>query len=988
MSEKITLIELDVSVEALLKNGAKAQAELEKLKAEANLLKKSIKDGGETTKVYADKLLVLESQGKRNTQQYRNLKKDSDDFTKSQEQNRQKLELVNNALTSQKKVHQANQRAITDFNKIAKEELGIITETDGSINQLNRALENNKKVYRNLTEEQRENEAIGGKLLETISEQDKKYKDLQTSIGTTQVHVGDYKEQIKLALQESSNFSQQMDGQISQIPIVGGVLSKLIKITRAYAAAKYASAMATNTGSKALKLFRISLIATGIGAFIVILGSLIAYFSSTQKGIDAVNKVLTPLKEVFQSLKGVLQEVGSSLADTFSNPKKAMNDLYKFVKNNLINRFTAFAVILDGITSLDFKKVANGVLQAGTGVENVIDKTQNAGKKTKEFFEEALKRGAEIEKLQQELTKGEADYIVNLALAKKEFKEQNKIAEDQTKGIKVREEAAKKSIEKLKAINKLEDDRLSTEIELLELKQIANDTSDEDILALAKLKAQRIESRERQLEAETTQQNKLNGIRKEVASKELATKKEAAAKAIEYNKKITDAAIKESKDLLNIFIAEQGVKAKTLKQELVIAEEVSTKKKEILKAELKADKISRLEYNLAIIELDNDLVSKRAEIAVDQATRELQAFKDNHQSKLDANTFFNEELLKQEELRLDAIAQKELKYHQKRLEQGVINQTEYNDAIKEVDETHRIAKEEAQTLRKEAQAEADVINLENQRILDEEKFNTDFEIQTERLRIAYEAEKEAAKKNGADTTLITKKYTNAKSKIEDAARETKLNSDGAAFGQVAEFLGKETSLGKSAGLAQAGINIELGVTKALASKGFAGIIEGALIAAKGAVSVKKIMTTPTKFEKGGSFMIGGKPHSLGGTKFRGDDGTEFEAQKNERMFILNTEASAALGPLLSDINQQYGGVALSNQSTYLQSGGEVLRSASTQNIKVDTGKGINYGLLSGMIGEKMNEAVRQLPHPIVAVEDINTGQGNYAEVVDGANLRA
>ncbi|WP_233901343.1 coiled-coil domain-containing protein [Tenacibaculum piscium] len=986
MSEKITLIELDVSVEALLKNGAKAQAELEKLKAEANLLKKTIKDGGETTKAYTDELASLENQGKKNTQQYRDLEKTSSNFSKSQEENRQKLELVNNAITNQKKEHRANQRAITDFNKIAKEELGIITETDGSINQLNRALENNKKVYRNLTEEQRENEAIGGKLLETISEQDKKYKDLQTSIGTTQVHVGGYKEQIKLALQESSNFSQQMDGQISQIPIVGGVLSKLIKVTRAYAAAKYASAMATNTGSKALKLFRISLIATGIGAFIVILGSLIAYFSSTQKGIDAVNKVLTPLKEVFQSLKGVLQEVGSSLADTFSNPKKAMNDLYKFVKNNLINRFTAFAVILDGITSLDFKKVANGVLQAGTGVENVIDKTQNAGKKTKEFFEEALKRGAEIERLQQKLTKGEADYTVNLALAKKEFKDLNKTAEDQTKSTKEREEAAKKSIEKLKAINKLEDDRISLEIELLELKYKANDTSDEELLALAKLKAQRIDSRKNQLEAETTQQNKLNGIRKESASKELATKKEALAKAIEYRKKITNAAIKESKDLLNIFIAEQGTKAKTLKEELVVAEEVSTKKKEILKAELKAGKISRLEYNLAITELDNDLVSKRAGIAIDQATRELKIFKDNHQSKLDANTFFNDELLNQEELRLDAIAQKELKYHQKRLEQGVINQTEYNDAIKEVDETHRIAKEEAQTLRKEAQTEADVINLENQRILDEEKFNTDFEIQTERLRIAYEAEKEAAKKNGADTTLITKKYTNAKSKIEDAARETKLNSDGAAFGQVADFLGKETSLGKSAGLAQAGINIQIGVTKALASKGFAGIVTGAIIAAKGAISVGKIMSTPTKFEKGGSFTIGGKRHHSGGTKFVGDDGTAFEAEKDERMFILNREASAALGPLLSDINQQHGGVALSNQSTYLQSGGEVLRSASAQNIKVDTGKGINYDLLA----MKISEANMQLPRPIVqvAVEDINTGQGNYAEVVDGANLRA
>jgi hypothetical protein len=45
---------------------------------------------------------------------------------------------------------------------------------------------------------------------------------------------------------------------------------------------------------------------------------------------------------------------------------------------------------------------------------------------------------------------------------------------------------------------------------------------------------------------------------------------------------------------------------------------------------------------------------------------------------------------------------------------------------------------------------ADIINLENQRILDEENYTTD--LQTERERIRYEAEP-AANKTGADTNL-------------------------------------------------------------------------------------------------------------------------------------------------------------------------------------------------------------------------------------------
>jgi hypothetical protein len=52
------------------------------------------------------------------------------------------------------------------------------------------------------------------------------------------------------------------------------------------------------------------------------------------------------------------------------------------------------------------------------------------------------------------------------------------------------------------------------------------------------------------------------------------------------------------------------------------------------------------------------------------------------------------------------------------------------------------------SVRDEAKKGAD-INLENQRILDEENYTTDL-IQTERERIRYEAELAAANKSGAD----------------------------------------------------------------------------------------------------------------------------------------------------------------------------------------------------------------------------------------------
>jgi hydrogenase maturation factor HypF (carbamoyltransferase family) len=91
---------------------------------------------------------------------------------------------------------------------------------------------------------------------------------------------------------------------------------------------------------------------------------------------------------------------------------------------------------------------------------------------------------------------------------------------------------------------------------------------------------------------------------------------------------------------------------------------------------------------------------------------------------------------------------------------------------------------------------ADIINLENQRILDEENYTTDYALQTERERIRYEAELAAANKSGADTTLITAKHALAKEKIEENLQASKVAALGASLGIVSDILGRNQQLVK------------------------------------------------------------------------------------------------------------------------------------------------------------------------------------------------
>jgi hypothetical protein len=133
------------------------------------------------------------------------------------------------------------------------------------------------------------------------------------------------------------------------------------------------------------------------------------------------------------------------------------------------------------------------------------------------------------------------------------------------------------------------------------------------------------------------------------------------------------------------------------------------------------------------------------------------------------------------------------------------------------------------------QKKADIINLENQRILDEENYTTDYALQTERERIRYEAELAAANKSGADTTLITAKHALAKEKIEENLQASKVAALGASLGIVSDILGKSAA-GKAAA-AQAVINTYQGITAGIKLGIHIPAVAAATVAGFGAVKL-------------------------------------------------------------------------------------------------------------------------------------------------------
>src|SRR5690606_37554296 len=413
-------------------------------------------------------------------------------------------------------------------------------------NQLDIADENNADSLAELNAALDKNNAFIKENVSAYEQQKIGIGDYQTAIenalgGTKLFGVGI--NDVKNTFQNFSPILKTIQGELTSIKTS---FQTATQSTQGFSTAQKAMAVTTAATSGALKLLRVALIATGIGAIVVVLGSLIAFLASTQKGIDLVTSVTRPLSAVFGTLVGILQEVGEFLVEAFSNPQKTIKEVYDFVKNNVIAQFKALAKILEGIFTMDFGLLKEGFSDLADNATKNINLIAGAAGKIGDRLAEAYARGQEVDRLMKQLAKSEADFITNQAQLKENLKQQNLIAEDQTKTLAEREAAAKRSIEIAKEVNNLQRERLEIERDILELNTQNNDTSDAEKAEIAKKIAEINEANAQMLEIETTQQNKLNSIRKE-----------AAAKALEAVKAQQDAAIKANEEALNLFIAEQ-----------------------------------------------------------------------------------------------------------------------------------------------------------------------------------------------------------------------------------------------------------------------------------------------------------------------------------------------------------------------------------------------------------------------------------------------
>lgn len=291
--------------------------------------------------------------------------------------------------------------------------------------------------------------------------------------------------------------------------------------------------------ARTVNILKGALLASGIGLFVVALGSLVAFLTKSQKGMDLMSRKLASLGAVADQVIDVFSDLGGSIVESFDQGT-ALEDFVNLLKNQVVNRITAIGGLFKELGSIisntwegnfdgvkeDFAEIALLTAQFVTGIEGAdIAEFANG-------VSEAASAADILEGKFQSIARSARELEVRTAQSRAEIKRLNKDAEDVTLTFEERGKAAAAAYAIEQSLVSQRIDNQEELVNAIKEQNALSNSTDADLqkqydaeIELANLKAE-------SLEQQTTIQNKLNAIRSsEVA--DLKKQAEAIQKGVE-----------------------------------------------------------------------------------------------------------------------------------------------------------------------------------------------------------------------------------------------------------------------------------------------------------------------------------------------------------------------------------------------------------------------------------------------------------------------
>jgi hypothetical protein len=702
-------------------------------------------------------------------------------------------------------------------------------------------------------------------LTKKINDNDKALKELGTDMQKNKANIGNYTESIVEASKQTKGFTEHMgdfsknvSSQSKSMGILGsgvsGVISKGKEMVSGFG----------EIGAKGVSTFKTlntAVASTGIGLLVVLISSLVAWFTKSTEGSIKMKQATAAVGAVIDVIVGALVKLGSIIVDVFTKPKELIKSVGQFLQDQIFNRIESFSKmggaiveIFSGNMKKGFADLGKGFLQAVTGVEDVIGKVEAMGDAAKAAFakaSEAAHAAIAISDDERKLAKEKRESLINEAKIQNEINKQRDIAIDKENTKKERTDALKKALEgenelaaeKLRIAEKefkLIDDKVK--LTKLSNKKVTADQKDE----LAQAEANLINVENERLTRQFKMKAKLSALTIQIDAEERSMGDKTAALKMAlmndgYNKQL---------DLLD----------KEKKEKQRQADEVNSFYKKTVVS--KKDIDTWYNSNKAKLTAEESIANMDNEIAI---------YKEKNKTLLDGTKALNEEILNEEEKRLNDSYELDTKSLDAKLKAGQLTQAQYDLAIIQANNAkNESIKQNNQALydyensQKLAQIEADMI-LNSDNILYE------FEANEAALYEQYLQERGAAVARGEDVTNIDRIYSKQRTDIAKLEADAKMALAEGFAGNLKTIFGEETAIGKAAAIAETTINTYRGATAAYASLAAIpvvgvplGIAAAGAAIATGLANVKKIMAVKTPGGGGGGGSMPSGSTSGGG----------------------------------------------------------------------------------------------------------------------------
>ena len=443
-----------------------------------------------------------------------------------------------------------------------------------------------RKVVQDLNVEDEEQLKIIRQLNATIDDNNNMIKRNSDEMTQQKMTIGDYKEQVKLAIVELKNSGLNMNS----VGIVAKGFAK--NLGKDFSAAWATASSGGQVFIGVLKLVRTALLATGIGAVVAALAALAAMFTRTQKGVELFGKAWASVTAGFDVLLDRAAMLGDVMVKIFQGDFKGAADTARKAVEGIGEELEAETKrawkLKDALNQLEKQEVMLSMRRAASKAEieqlkkDSEDATKSLGERMKaaqkayeleqkdlEQQKELAERriantlgfvemNDEVRNLMEQIKAGDVtadDVISKLGLSESNIDDLKEFSEQFVKLYEIQEQSAAKQTELQNRTTQLAKDTYNKRIELSE-NEIAEIRELEDLrLQLAVENGDRIREETRRTYDRQIEDLKAKIEKEKGLSIEERTLNENAIKAI--NQQVIELERKKNKELAKLAIEEK-----------------------------------------------------------------------------------------------------------------------------------------------------------------------------------------------------------------------------------------------------------------------------------------------------------------------------------------------------------------------------------------------------------------------------------------------